>query len=426
MIYAIVGMGRSGEAAKRFLERTGVLSEDIVTFDAKAGAARYSDPEKMFRNHEIGTLVVSPGVPLSLPWIRDALRRGVALTSELSLAAADLTDERIVAVTGSVGKSTTVALLGEGAKTVDPNVFVGGNFGIPLCEYATKLREGLRARARWIILELSSFQLENCEGLRPDFGAITSLTANHLERYDSKDHYYVTKWAMTNICRGPVYLNVHGGELMSFARGRPGNWVPVDRDDPMFAAFHLEESALLGLHNRDNLAVAASIALQADWGKKAVEAMKAFPGLSHRLENLGDIRGVRMVNDSKATALDSVKIAVNACLEELNPGTKLFLLLGGKDKNLPWEELRVLSAEPKLRPIFFGQCGEVAKQRTGLEGPRVEKLAEAIDQALQSAKAGDTILLSPGGTSLDEFKNFEERGKYFSERVRTTSLSNGA
>lgn len=418
MIYAIVGMGRSGEAARRFLLRTGIPEESIVSFDGKPGAARYHDPETMFREHRIDCLVVSPGVPLSLPWIVEASRRGVEVTSEISLAVRELGDERIIGVTGSVGKSTTVALLYEGAKTADRHAFLGGNFGIPLCDYVSDVLEGKRPRAEWLLLELSSFQLENCEGLKLDIAAITSLTANHLERYADKDHYYVTKWAITRLCRGPVYLNAHGGDLLDFAKGRPGNWVAVDRRDPFFASFHLEDSALLGAHNRDNLAVAISVAMQAGWDERAVRAMKAFPGLSHRLENLGSFGGVRMVNDSKATALDSVKIAVRSCLDDLKPDSRLFLLLGGKDKNLPWEELGLLATEKNLQPIFFGQCGGVVQQRSGLNGRLVGRLSEAVDLALKHAADGDTILLSPGGTSLDEFRNFEERGRFFSERVR--------
>lgn len=414
MKYLIVGMGRSGEAARKLLEASGIERASIRTFDDKAGAD-YSDPEKALREFDPRTLIVSPGYPLSRSWIQAACQGGRAITSEISLACQYLADEKIIGVTGSVGKSTTVALLNEGARSFDEHAFIGGNFGIALCEYAWGVLTGQRPRAQWLILELSSFQLENCDGLNLDYAAITFFSANHLERYQNQDEYYATKWRLAEICRTPVFINATSPDLVTFAKARKETSVAVDRSSPALETYRLADGALLGAHNQDNMALASSLALAAGWPVSSIESMKRFRGLSHRLENVGTIDGIRFVNDSKATAMDSVLIAVQSCLPQ---GGHLYVLLGGKDKNLPWQDLRTLRSLANLKPIFFGHCGGLAKERSGLEGPVHGTLGDAIDFAKSTAQTGDTILLSPGGTSLDEFKNFEERGDFFKKRIR--------
>ncbi|MBX3041205.1 MAG: UDP-N-acetylmuramoyl-L-alanine--D-glutamate ligase [Bdellovibrionaceae bacterium] len=413
-------MGRSGLAAKKYLERKGLNPQEIVTFDAKSETADYRDPALMMSEVRPSVLVVSPGVPLSLPWIQEAQASGVRITSEISLACEALTSEKVIGVTGSVGKSTTVALLGAGATAFDPHAFVGGNFGVPFCEYAVDLLSGVRPKATWIILELSSFQLENCEGLSLNLGAITSLTANHLERYRDQEHYYETKGRLRNHCRGPIFLNRAGGDLEGWAATHPGHWVLTDPSSSLLAPHDLGSAKLIGRHNQENLALAASLALAAGWPKESLTAMKAFPGLAHRLEDAGTLRGVRYINDSKATALSSVLIATHSVLGTLQEKNDLFLLLGGRDKNLPWKELSELASHQQIHFLFFGECGAIAQSASGLSGPVFPHLKEALEHARNKAKAGDAVLLSPGGTSLDEFKNFEHRGDYFKEFVQSS------
>ena len=170
------------------------------------------------------------------------------------------------------------------------------------------------------------------------------------------------------------------------------------------------------------MAMAAEVALLAKWPKSAFQGMKEFPGLPHRVENLGQKSGVRFVNDSKATTMESVKIAVSSVLETLPPGGRLHLLLGGKDKNLPWEELKDLGANPSLVIHFFGACRELAQSKSGLSGSSSGTMLDACSIAVSSAKAGDSILLSPGGTSLDEFRNFEHRGDIFRSFFRDLKI----
>lgn len=417
---AIVGMGMSGESIQRLLAKCGLKGKNLVPFDAKAGAAEYSDPEKMLQERAPRTLVVSPGVPLASDWIQDFRLHGGDITSELSIALQFLTKERLLCVTGAVGKSTTVSLLEAGLQGFAPTSFVGGNLGRPLADYVTELQVGKRAMAPWVVLELSSFQLENIEPLRCEASAITYLTPNHLERYENLEHYYRTKWTLAERTEKFVVLNSNGGDLRNFAKGRKvsASILWTDQNDEELTPFHLDRAKLLGSHNQDNLAIAAKLARELGWPLEAIERMREFPGLPHRLENLGEFSGIRFVNDSKATTMESVKTAAFGLYEQMDRKKQLVLLLGGKDKNLPWQELGALKKIQKLRCIFFGAVAERARDISGLPGEVFPKLAPAMASIKSIATGGDTVLLSPGGTSLDEFKNFEDRGRVFGDLVR--------
>jgi len=416
---AIVGMGKSGEAAKRLLLLAGFSENDLVTFDGKLSTAHFSDPHKMMQEARPKTLVVSPGVPLVSPWLMEARNEGVTITSEISLACDCLENEKIMGVTGSVGKSTTVSILGAGLEAFSKTGFVGGNLGTPVSEYAADILAGKKSRADWLVLELSSYQLENCAGLELDFSAITYLTANHLERYESLEQYYATKWAMLMITKGKMFLNASGGDLVNYSKNAPKNdkAVIVSYNDPILQSLDLAKAQLIGVHNQDNLALAASMALAAGWPPSAIEGMKSFKGLDHRLENVGEFKGIRFINDSKATALDSVSIAVHAAAGSRQKEGTLYVLLGGKDKSLPWEVLSDLEKIPQTSFLFFGQCRDIAQTKSKLKGPSFAQLNEALDAVFSKAQKGDTVLLSPGGTSLDEFKNFEDRGHFFKKKV---------
>ena len=394
---AVVGAGSSGRAAIRLLKQW--TPDKIPVFDDKAG-------------------VVSPGYPLSKPWIRDFVERGGVVTSELALAVESLTIEKVIAVTGSLGKSTTVSLIGEGALAVDPFAFVGGNLGVPLAEYVADVLEGIRTRAQWVVLELSSYQLECAGALRPEVSAFTYLSPNHLERYDSLGAYYATKWTLARCTRSAIVLNENGGDLLDYAQRHPEP-ADVRRIVASGQRTHPDarHSRLVGFHNRDNFAVAWSVAEACGWATpQALERMLKFGGLPHRIERLGDATGITFINDSKATSMDSVLTAVRAVVETVSSG-HAWVLLGGRDKKLPWEQLSVLAQDSRLRFVFFGECRALACSKSGLQGPEFEKLSLAVEHVRAQARSGDVVLLSPGGTSLDEFKGFEDRGRRFREMI---------
>ncbi len=415
----IVGLGKSGHAALNLLKHFNFSSNDLKTFDAKDPLADFNQPLDVI-DLKPKTLVVSPGVPLQSDWIQTLKSRGTHITSEISLAVTTLEKEKIIGVTGAVGKSTTVSILGAGVTSFDSNAFVGGNLGIPFCEYALQTLKQVRTRAQWVILELSSYQLENCKNLQLQSSAITYLTANHLERYSSIEEYYLTKLSIAKITLQSCFLNAHGGDNISFSQKHPNvHFKIVSKTDENLQKFSLKKARLIGEHNQDNFAIAAAIALENQWPPSSIESMKSFQGLEHRLENVGLKKGIRFINDSKATALDSVKIAVDAAHSTLENNGKLILLLGGKDKNLPWEELNSFKSLSHTEFIFFGQCGSLAKEKSQLKGSVFPNLKMALEKLQDFVQTNDTVLLSPGGTSLDEFKSFEDRGNYFKKFVES-------
>lgn len=416
----IVGMGKSGKAAQRLLRLLKYPENEIKTFDNKSGVADFSNPEDLFDLNP-RLLVVSPGVDLKSSWIQKLIKNGTDLTSELNLAAEKLTTERVVGITGSMGKSTTTSLLEAGALAFSPTSFAGGNLGIPLADYISDVLENKRPRAEWILLELSSYQLENCDSLKTEASILTALSPNHLERYASLEDYYSSKWALKEKTKGPFFLNYDNLELVRWCDSKvDSQCVRVRAHD--LQKYDIKSAKLVGSHNQQNLALSIQVALYLKWPQHAIEAMKNYPGLSHRLEYVGEYQGIKFINDSKATTIESVLAAVDSSADLVSSRGKLHILVGGKDKNLPWEDLSVLSPRPNLKFYFFGEYAKSAQAKSKLTGSSFAKLKEAFDSSVQHARKGDVILLSPGGSSLDEFKNFEERGQFFKDCASTWGL----
>lgn len=413
--FVIIGIGKSGSAAKNLLLASGISQTNIHTFDEKNQTADFNDWNQL-NSLPMGTLVVSPGVPLAHQDLVNLKNKGWKITSEINLACPHLTDEILIGITGSVGKSTVTSLLGEALKTDDPHAFVGGNLGVPLAEYAVQLITQ-KKKARYVVLELSSYQLENCIDLKLDFSAITFLSSNHLERYPSIDAYYMTKCEIGSQTKHVCILNESSKDLVHYKSRIPGvtEFVSYQKSNHKN---ELEKSHLIGEHNLDNLAIAFKLAQYLKLSPQAFQAMLQFKGLHHRLETVGFYKNILFINDSKATAMDSVLVATQAALTKTAQNNKLYLLLGGKDKNLPWNELNILSQYSNIQCVFFGQCGETAQIKSQLNGNLFGQLAEAVRFVFTNIQSGDVVLLSPGGTSLDEFKNFEERGNYFKNLVK--------
>jgi len=412
---AIIGLGLSGDSALRLLLAAGVDRSQILTFDQKS-PADFQDAQKLMSLGKPRTLCVSPGVPLALPWIQEALHQGARLTSELEMAFSFLTGEKVVAITGALGKSTTTSILGAGVWGMDPNAFVGGNLGFPLADYAAGLISGNRNKALYILLELSSYQLENFRNLSCEAAVLTHLSPNHLERYRSLSHYFDTKLELFKFAKQVGILNRSGGEIENLsghiqAINPSLEWILTDRQDAGFKSRLQQKPKLVGSHNLDNLALAFAVAEHFNWPQESFNAMLRFPGLSHRLENCGTVQDILFLNDSKATSINSVLQAVGSVSSE-NPDRLIHLLIGGRDKNLPWEDLRAAN-NSNLRFYFFGEVGEKAKEKSQLDGALYPKLADCLSRLKAKLAPGDIVLLSPGGTSWDEFKNFEERGQFF-------------
>lgn len=466
--FLIVNLGLSGRAALRLLKILGIPQQSIFTYDEKDPLAHFSNAEEAFDKVQPKTVVVSPGYALSTPWIQRAISQGVEITSELSLAAPHFNGEIRIGVTGSVGKSTTAAIFHAGAVLEDPYCLLGGNFGYPIADYMSDVLERKRPRAKIVIVEISSYQLENAKGLHFDYSIVTSLNENHLERYASLDHYYLSKLTLIFRTYQSCILNENGldlfeyinkliphfpekglklstpGEkpeeavdriLLSFSRSEnPTDMIEMRqilstslKDHDQKGTIHWtvarisEQCEVIGRHNRDNLALALRLGQILGFRSTSLDAMRAFRGLPHRIENLGKSGGIRFINDSKSTTIESVLVAIESCRDFSRTGT-LFVLLGGRDKNLPWRKLSVFQEATNMEFVFFGECAEFAAQETRLSNNIHKSLHAALVWCRMKAQVHDTILLSPGGSSLDEFKNFEERGHYFKSRMRDFSI----
>lgn len=409
--YVIIGLGKSGQAAEALLLKTGVSKNNIFTFDEKNQTANLKQWSEI-ASIDPGVLVVSPGVPLFNPHIIKLKEKGWVVTSEINLACLHLKNEIIIGITGSVGKSTVTTLIGEALSNEDSFCFVGGNLGIPFSQYALQLLSG-SPRARYIVLELSSYQLENSAQLKLDYSVLTYLSSNHLERYSSLEEYYKTKCHISEVTKTKCFLNKNSSDLVSYKKNILCQNELVNFEDSPWKN-EISRTALIGLHNKDNVALALAVCKELNVSSKSIEKLLSYKGLPHRLENIGvAYKNNLFINDSKATSMDSVKVAVAASLEITPNQSYLYLLLGGKDKNLPWEDLFSIGQNKKIKFIFFGECGQLAQQKSKLDGPYYKNLSVALEQLKPSLEMNDVVLLSPGGTSLDEFKNFEERGNFF-------------
>ncbi len=362
----VVGLARSGSAAARLCARQGarvtvtdrrVATEVAAEVGALGGAgvsfALGGHDERDFTGSDL--VVISPGVPLSLPELAAARRAGVPVLGEVELASRFLGDLPVVAITGTNGKSTTTALAGALFQE-DRRTFVGGNLGTPLSELPLS-----GAPVEAVVLELSSFQLEGIERFRPRVGAILNVTPDHLDRYPGMDAYGAAKarlfenqqpgdlavanerdpraMAAARSTRGEVITFGFGPRAPMAARddGEVVRWTGPSGDPERY---QVKNRALRGRHNRENAMAAIALArLMGVPGPKVQRGLDLFPGLPHRLELVAERGGVEWVNDSKATNVDSTVVGL-AAFPDGKPS--VILLLGGRGKKAPYAPLRPL------------------------------------------------------------------------------------
>ncbi|MCB9478733.1 MAG: UDP-N-acetylmuramoyl-L-alanine--D-glutamate ligase [Deltaproteobacteria bacterium] len=432
----VVGLARSGVAALRLLSAKGARLRVIDSASGDVLGERLEIAQSLAEEVAVGRsepgwytdadlIVVSPGVPLARPDFQRAADKGVPIVSEVELASWFI-DIPIVGITGTNGKSTVTALVGHLLRSSGKRPFVGGNFGRPLSELPMTDETFDVA-----VVELSSFQLEAIDRMHPIAVAVTNLSFDHQDRYNDFASYVRAK---KNVFRNMTgentavlnYDNTASRENLTDLPCRT-RWFSVDSSDAQVRLLgdeiHIDADGsdleidvsgfpLHGRHNKENLLAAVALAQLA--GAKTAdmaEAIASFSGLPHRLERLGDVGGVRFVNDSKATSPD----AVSTALESLDG--PLILLLGGKDKGGNFRSLIELMEQKVKLVVTFGEASElIASQLTDL-GHVVPTLTleDAFATAVGEAKDGDTILLSPGCASQDAYTNFEHRGDHFRE-----------
>lgn len=377
-------------------------------------------------------IYVSPGVPQDLPELTAARRAGREVSSETALFFR-LCGAPVVGITGSAGKTTTTCLVGAMLCAAGRNVCVGGNIGRPLIEQAVTIAPGA-----WVVLELSSFQLETLEQ-SPHVAAVLNITPNHLERHASLAAYAEAKsrivrfqeaddWAVLGYdnpfthalgarCAASVlYFSAHV-PVGAGAFLRDGLlWLRRDgRESPVCACGEVQ---VPGEHNLANVLAAIAVAAAADVPTEAMAtAIRSFAGVEHRLEPVRTWRGIRFVNDSIATAPERTVAALRSL------DAPLILLLGGRLKRgIPLDEMAALARQRARLVVTFGEAGATLLKALGAAaGPAALRsandLGAAFAAALEAARPGDVVLLSPGGTSFDAFRDFEERGQAFKALV---------
>ena len=480
----VIGLARSGVGAANLLTELGArvtvtdtktaaeLAEFVPKLDPSVKLVLGSHPEEIFTGADM--LIVSPGVPLDIRPISLARSKGVAVVGELELAyelaTSGLRDPEVspfvkagsggfLAVTGTNGKSTTTALLDFMVKKAGFTTMLGGNIGNAVTEEIRKVLRVNTGKAKetvsrasgpapydFIVVEVSSFQLESMKHFRPKIAAIVNITPDHLDRYHSLEEYATAKARIfENQGEGDfLVLNRDDPETARAERerlqGNPGKpkifhfsrreeveglfWKagavycnipglsPVSRPFPVIRD---EEIKIKGVHNLENAMAASAMALLAGCPIDVViDSLKEFPGLEHRLEFVRELEGVTYFNDSKGTNVD----AVIKSLESFS--SPVILIAGGRDKAGDFSRLRDLVRERVKALVLIGEAGEKIRKALG-DAAAIEMagdLRDAVHISRRRAQGGDTVLLSPACASFDMFANFEDRGRQFKQIVR--------
>ena len=447
----ILGAARQGLALARWLAHHGAhvtLNDSRREEDLAAAKKSLADvnvtwavgghPLELLDTTEV--LCLSGGVPLTLPIVEEAVKRGVPLSNDSQIFM-EVVPCKTVGITGSAGKTTTTTLVGNMAKLAKGDrAFIGGNIGDPLINYVDDIKAHNLA-----ILELSSFQLEQMT-ISPNIAAILNITPNHLDRHGTMEAYTNAKahilafqsssdtailghddkgsWTLKNQVKG----NLLTFSLQDLEEGLNGTYLHDGllslRDGFAYIPLMMREKVQLrGDYNISNVLAAFAVGHAAGFKlDDMLEAVEEFRGVEHRLEFVRELNGARWYNNSIASAPERTIAVIHAFTEPI------VLMLGGRDKNLPWGDLAKLIHERVDHVVLFGEAGEMIQNAiTAYSGVgtvdvrRATSLKEAVTLAAEVASAGDVVLLSPGGTSFDEFKDFAERGESFRKWVSELS-----
>jgi UDP-N-acetylmuramoylalanine--D-glutamate ligase len=437
----IIGAARSGIAAAKFLLNQGAVvalndRKPIEQWSPEALALKESgvgllpgDPPGWLLD-QIELVVVSPGVPANIIPIRYAERAGAEVIGEVELAARYLKG-RIVAITGSNGKTTTTSLIGELLRDAGlPGVQVGGNIGKALISMVGDSRDD-----GWTVVELSSFQLETIKSFRPAIATVLNVTPNHMDRYETFNDYAAAKHRifMNQTAEDVAVLNADDETVSSWASGLRARvmWFSVRRDlgdkgvflrgDELMsgdrALLQVNELKLRGLHNVENVAAAFAVGIAAGASIESMAATaKRFNPVEHRLEFVAEIDEVRFYNDSKATSVDATVKALEAFASDAG---KVVLILGGRGKKAPYEPLASLVKSKVRKLVLIGEDAETIASELGGYGffEMASDMEDAVARSFKSAEKGDVVLLAPACASFDMFESFEHRGKVFKSAV---------
>jgi len=441
----VIGAGRSGIACAKFLAARGA----IVALNDQKSLEKWSTEALALKGQGVGCLpgeipswlldhsdllVVSPGVPTKSIPVRYAERAGAEIIGEVELASRYLKG-RMVAITGTNGKTTTTALIGEMLKDAGLPAQVGGNIGTPLISLVESSRED-----GWTVAELSSFQLETIKEFHPAVAVVLNITPNHMDRYESFTDYAAAKHRIfVNQVLGDVaVLNADDEIVASWASSLRAHVttfsVQRELDEGLFlrgreivsrtpdgerVLMLRDEMKLRGLHNVENVLAALSVGLACGASAESMlGTIRHFEPVEHRLERVAEIEGVQFYNDSKATSVDATMKALEAFKDDFG---QVVLILGGRGKNAPYTPLATLVREKVRQLILIGEDAERIAKELGDYAPtqRAVDLKDAVNRSFQIAQPLDIVLLAPACASFDMFDSFEHRGKVFKEEVQS-------
>jgi UDP-N-acetylmuramoylalanine--D-glutamate ligase len=442
----VVGLGKSGLAAARFLKARGarvtvsdarpatLIAELSELLDEGFVVESGSHGLLTFRRQDL--IVVSPGVPMNVPELMTVRAVGAHIIGELELGSQFLEGE-VIAITGSNGKTTTTTLVGEIMKASGRPTLVGGNIGLPVTEMVAQ-----STPETWSVLEVSSFQLETIETFRPRIAAVLNITPDHLDRHGSFEAYWAAKARIAEFQTTEDFLVLNAEDVKTqgvaaktkaqvywfSAKRRVKQGAFVHGESVFFALSEnaqpeailpVAEIPLAGAHNVENVLAAVCMARLAGVSSEVIRSTVAqFKAVEHRLEFVRELAGVRYFNDSKATNVDATMKAIEAF-----PGG-IHLILGGKDKDSDYTTLVPLVRERVKTVITLGSAAEKIERQLAGVAPIEAKIESAgtMQQAVATARklatAGDTVLLAPACASFDQFRNYEERGRVFKELVQ--------
>jgi len=440
----VMGAARSGIASAHFLAQRGAVvalndRKPVAEWPAAAQALKaegvgcISGEPPSWLLDQIELIVISPGVPTKSIPLRYAERAGAEVIGEIELASRFL-QGRIVAITGTNGKTTTTSLIGAMLRDAGIEVQVGGNIGTPLISLVDSSRPD-----GWTVVEVSSFQLETTDTFHPTVATVLNVTPNHMDRYETLNDYAAAKHRIfrNQTPEDAAILNADDEIVASWANGLRAHVTLVSTTKELAEGLFLRdgrelvsrtadgervlatraEMQLRGLHNVENVLTALAVGLACGAAPEAMrQTIKDFQPVEHRLERVAEIKGVRFYNDSKATSVDATMKALEAFADDEG---KVVLILGGRGKQTPYAPLAPLVRSLARKLILIGEDAGNIERDLQDEVPmeRAKDMADAVDRAFAAAAEGDIVLLAPACASFDMFESFEHRGRVFKEEV---------
>jgi len=437
---SIIGAVKSGVAAAKLVKNLGgipfvseICEEDTLTGfvkELKNERIEFETGGHSDRVYDCSLMVVSPGVPYEASVLVLARQKGIKLISEVELAYY-FCKGKIIAITGTNGKTTTTSLCGHVFNQSGLNTFVAGNIGVPFSDIALNVKE-----EEIVALEISSFQLDLIDKFKPNTSIILNITPDHLNRYKNSINNYANSkqkiyrnqdkgdYLILNKDNGEVlkYLKEHKGKSFYYSLDedldngcfRKDNMVHFKKNGKVLFCCNTSDIALKGEHNLSNaMAVICAAKIFELDNDNIINALQTFQGVEHRLELVREINGVKFINDSKATNVDSVLYALKSFNEPI------FLIMGGLDKGNNYNQIKALVIERVEKIYAIGSSAENIYKffHSDVKVEIKNSLDDVISTAIKEARSGDIVLLSPACASFDMFENYEHRGKIFKEAV---------